>query len=170
MYATKGQHINIELTDEIAASPVIVLSNEPGLYREGEYGIRTENLILCIEKETTGFGKFLGFETLTLCPIDTKLNDSDLLDKNEIDWLNNYHKEVRKLLKPIVRKELHTFLDELTDEIYQHTKPHLKKIIRIVFTKSPSCFVNLQSLMPMVKTFRTTEQSDNWSIKFFQSE
>ncbi len=104
-------------SNEIAVSPGMVLSNEPGLYREGEYGIRTENLILCIEKETTGFGKFLGFETLTLCPIDTKLIDSDLLDKNEIDWLNNYHKEVRKLLKPIVRKELHTFLDELTDEI-----------------------------------------------------
>ncbi len=103
--------------NETAISPGMVISNEPGLYRKGEYGIRTENLILCIEKETTGFGKFLGFETLTLCPIDTKLIDFTLLNKNETEWMNNYHKEVRKLLKPVVRNELHAFLDELTDEI-----------------------------------------------------
>lgn len=103
--------------NETAVSPGMVISNEPGLYRESEYGIRTENLILCVEKETTDFGKFLGFETLTLCPIDTKLIDFTLLNENETEWLNSYHKEVRKLLKPVVRKELHTFLDKLTAEI-----------------------------------------------------
>lgn len=103
--------------NETAISPGMVISNEPGLYRESEYGIRTENLILCVEKETTDFGKFLEFETLTLCPIDTKLIDFTLLNKNETKWLNNYHKEVRKLLKPVIRKELHTFLDELAAEI-----------------------------------------------------
>jgi len=93
------------------------MSNEPGLYREGEYGIRTENMIVCVEKETTAFGKFLGFETLTLCPIDTSLIDKNLLNKKEIDWLNSYHKKVREELKPLLSDELQTFLEDLTRQI-----------------------------------------------------
>lgn len=103
--------------NEVAILPGMVLSNEPGLYREGEYGIRTENMIVCVGKETTDFGQFLGFETLTLCPIDTRLIDFDLFSEKERDWLNNYHKLVFKELKPLVRKELHGFLEELTKEV-----------------------------------------------------
>jgi Xaa-Pro aminopeptidase len=95
----------------------MVMSNEPAFYREGEYGIRTENMMVCVEKQETEFGKFLGFETLTLCPIDTTLIDLDLLNSEEKDWLNSYHKKVNSELKPLIKKELHGFLDELTMEI-----------------------------------------------------
>lgn len=103
--------------NEVALQPGMVLSNEPGLYREGEYGIRTENLMVCVEKETTAFGKFFGFETLTLCPIDTRLIDFELLSENERKWLNHYHQWVRKELEPMVSPELKVFLEELTAEI-----------------------------------------------------
>jgi Xaa-Pro aminopeptidase len=103
--------------NEVPIQPGMVMSNEPGLYREGEYGIRTENMITCVEKETTIFGQFLGFETLTLCPIDTRLIDFELFSGKERNWLNNYHSEVRRQLKPLTRKELHGFLEELTKEV-----------------------------------------------------
>lgn len=101
----------------IAIEPGMVLSNEPAMYRIGEYGIRIENLIVCVEKEETEFGKFLGFETLTLCPIDTTLITSKLLNSDEIIWLNKYHEIVREKLKPHLRKELHNYLNELTKPI-----------------------------------------------------
>lgn len=94
--------------------PGMVLSDEPGLYREGLYGIRTENMIVCVEKETTLFGRFLGFETLTLCPIDTSAIDISLLDKKEIDWLNGYHQKVWDELSPRLDGELKEFLREQT--------------------------------------------------------
>ncbi len=71
-----------------------ILSDEPGIYREGEYGIRIENLILCRKEEETEFGSFLAFDTLTLCPIDKKLINVNLLSNEEITWLNGYHSRV----------------------------------------------------------------------------
>jgi Xaa-Pro aminopeptidase len=103
--------------NEVPMQPGMVMSNEPGLYREGEYGIRTENMIVCVEKETTEFGHFLGFDTLTLCPVDTCLIDFGIFSEKERDWLNAYHKQVRLQLNPLIRKELHGFLEELTEEI-----------------------------------------------------
>ncbi len=100
--------------NEVALRPGMVLSNEPGLYRAGMYGIRTENMMVCIEKESTEFGNFLGFETLTLCPIDTQLIDLTLLAQQEKDWLNNYHNTVLKELKPLLSEDLVEFLKELT--------------------------------------------------------
>jgi len=97
--------------------PGMVLSNEPALYREGEYGIRTENMIVCVEKEETGFGKFLGFDTLTLCPIDTTLIDISLLAPEEIEWINDYHRRVRNELMPFMGEETKSFLLELTKQI-----------------------------------------------------
>ena len=94
-----------------------VMSNEPAFYREGLYGIRTENMMVCIEKETSEFGQFLGFETLTLCPIDTSLLQRNLLTEQEKEWLNQYHKKVNNILKPLLKPELHEFLDEMTQEI-----------------------------------------------------
>ncbi len=95
----------------------MVMSNEPAFYREGEYGLRTENMMVCVEKETTQFGRFLGFDTLTLCPIDTKLIIPELLSVKEKSWINNYHQKVKEELRPLIRMELHDFLDELTAEI-----------------------------------------------------
>jgi Xaa-Pro aminopeptidase len=100
--------------NEVPIEPGMVISNEPGIYREGEYGIRTENILLCVEKERTPFGNFLGFETLTLCPIDTKLIEPSLLTREEKEWLNSYHARVNKELSPLLRKELAEFLIELT--------------------------------------------------------
>lgn len=101
----------------VALEPGMVLSNEPALYREGEYGIRTENMICCVEKEETSFGKFLGFETLTLCPIDTTLIDETLITSEEKKWLNEYHARVNAELKPLLNSNLHIFVDELTKPI-----------------------------------------------------
>ncbi len=93
----------------------MVLSNEPGFYREGEYGIRTENMMACIEKETTSSGKFLGFETLTLFPIDTRMIETKLMSASEIQWIDDYHKKVWKELSPLVSGELKIFLQEKTN-------------------------------------------------------
>lgn len=71
-----------------------ILSNEPGVYREGEYGIRIENVILCKEYESNQFGEFLCFETLSLCPIERNLIDPSYLSLDEIVWINRYHEKV----------------------------------------------------------------------------
>ena len=80
--------------------PGMITSNEPGIYRSGAYGIRIENLVLCVEAEENNFGKFLKFETITLFPIDQKLIDTSLLSKDEKDWLNDYHQTVFEKLSP----------------------------------------------------------------------
>ncbi len=74
--------------------PGMLISDEPAIYREGEYGIRTENLILCYEDEETGFGRFLRFDTISLCYIEKSLIDISLLTEKEINWINRYHSEV----------------------------------------------------------------------------
>lgn len=103
--------------NEHRIEPGMVLSNEPAFYREGEYGIRTENMMVCVEKEKTQFGQFLCFENLTICPIDTTLIIPELLLEKEKSWLNDYHQKVNDLLKPLLKKELHGFLDELTQKL-----------------------------------------------------
>lgn len=84
--------------------PGMVTSNEPGFYKNGAYGIRIENLVLCVEDETNEFDTFYRFEDLTLFPIDKQLIDRTLLTKQEIDWLNNYHQKVFKGLSPLLEK------------------------------------------------------------------
>ena len=76
----------------------MILSNEPGFYKQGEYGIRIENLLLVHEAKdiTGGDRKMLGFETLTLCPIDRRLIATALLAPDELSWLNTYHARVLK--------------------------------------------------------------------------
>jgi Xaa-Pro aminopeptidase len=97
--------------------PGMVISNEPAIYREGEYGIRIENLLLCYENEETEFGKFLKFDTLSLCYIDKNLIDISLLEKREIDWLNNYHSEVYEKLSPFLNAEEKKWLKLKTSAI-----------------------------------------------------
>jgi len=74
--------------------PGMITSNEPALYREGSYGIRHENVILCREAFTTEFGRFLSFETLTSCHFDTSAIIPELLSPEEISWLNDYNDSV----------------------------------------------------------------------------
>jgi Xaa-Pro aminopeptidase len=97
--------------------PGMVLSNEPGIYREGLYGVRTENMMVCVEREKTAFGQFYGFETLTLCPIDLKLIDKNLLTSKEIGWINDYHEWCYKELSPLLNEEKKSFLKSLTATI-----------------------------------------------------
>ena len=92
----------------------MVISDEPAVYREGEYGIRIENLMICYEDEETEFGKFLRFETVSLCYIDKSLIDISLLDKREIDWINFYHSEVYEKLSPYLSSEEKIWLKEKT--------------------------------------------------------
>lgn len=85
--------------------PGMLLSNEPGIYRTGEYGIRTENLIHVIEAEKSEFGQFLKFETLTFFPIDQSLVDKQMMTQDEINWLNAYHQQVFEKLSPFLTEE-----------------------------------------------------------------
>jgi Xaa-Pro aminopeptidase len=78
----------------------MVHSNEPGLYRAGEYGIRIENLILTVPRFSTPFAEFYGFETLTLCPLERRLIEPAMLEQRERDWLNAYHRRVWEELSP----------------------------------------------------------------------
>lgn len=80
--------------------PGMVVSDEPGVYIAGEYGIRHENLVAVRDIETNEFGRFLGFEVLTLFPFDTTALDRALLTADEIAWLNNYHQMVYERLAP----------------------------------------------------------------------
>ena len=90
---------------QMAMEPGMVTSIEPGLYRPGQWGVRIENLVMnqAAEAPEAGqFGDFLEFETLTLCPIDTRCLERSLLRADEIDWLNRYHATVRERLAPLV--------------------------------------------------------------------
>ncbi|MDE6305982.1 MAG: aminopeptidase P family protein, partial [Muribaculaceae bacterium] len=84
----------------VALVPGMITSDEPGLYREGIHGIRCENLILTVPAMETEFGQFYRFEPLTLFPFDRNLFDLSIMTDDEIDWINNYHTEVRTRLLP----------------------------------------------------------------------
>jgi Xaa-Pro aminopeptidase len=100
-----------------AIEPGMITSNEPGIYRPGHWGIRIENLVLAQVAETTEFGEFLGFETLTLCPIDTRCIDLTLMRGDEVAWLNDYHRSVRARLLPLVEGAARDWLELRTKEI-----------------------------------------------------
>jgi Xaa-Pro aminopeptidase len=100
-----------------AMEPDMITSIEPGIYRPGRWGIRIENLVLNRVVDTTEFGEYLGFETLTLCPIDTRPLDRSLLREDEIAWLNAYHATVRARLEPIVAGAARDWLIERTEAI-----------------------------------------------------
>ena len=95
----------------------MITSNEPGLYRTGQWGIRIENLVLNQPAFKSEFGDFLRFETLTLCPIDSRCIELELLRDDEREWLNNYHQEVRERLSPRVEGEARDWLLKRTAAI-----------------------------------------------------
>jgi Xaa-Pro aminopeptidase len=97
-----------------AMEPGMITSIEPGIYRPGRWGIRIENLVLNRLAQSTEFGEFLGFETLTLCPIDTRCLDLSLLRADEITWLNDYHATVRARLSPHVDGAAAAWLEQRT--------------------------------------------------------
>ncbi len=81
-----------------------IISNEPGIYREGEYGIRVENVILCKKFHPGDFGNFLCFETISLCPFDPKLIVKELLSIEEINWIDYYHQMVFRNISPFIHE------------------------------------------------------------------
>ena len=110
------QSIRME-ENPVALQPGMVISNEPGVYRTDEYGIRIENLILVREDSETEFGKFYSFETLTLCPIDRKLIITSQLSARERAWLNKYHQRVYEKLSPFLFEEEKEWLKNKTAEL-----------------------------------------------------
>lgn len=97
--------------------PGMITSNEPGLYLEGKYGIRCENLIVTEEWKTTEFGKFFRFDTMTLFPFDVNLFDTSMMTDEEIEWVNSYHDMVRSRLTPLLLGEEAKWLEEKTRHI-----------------------------------------------------
>ena len=101
----------------VVLQPGMLTSNEPGLYKAGSHGIRTENLILVVEHQEGMFGKYYAFETITLCPICQKGIIKEMLSQEEIDWLNSYHEKVFKELSPLLNIEEKEWLQEATKKI-----------------------------------------------------
>jgi Xaa-Pro aminopeptidase len=106
---------NIRLNENpTALQPGMITSNEPGLYIEGRYGIRCENLIVTEPWKTTDFGRFLQFNTMTLFPFDLNLFDTSIMSDAEIKWVNDYHEMVRARLTPFLTPEEAAWMAEKT--------------------------------------------------------
>lgn len=97
--------------------PGMMLSNEPGLYYEGRYGIRCENLVIVEEAMTTEFDRFFRFKTMTLFPFDLRLFDTSIMTDEEITWLNEYHAMVRSRLTPLLSAEEAAWMEEKTQPL-----------------------------------------------------
>lgn len=109
---------SIRTTDNgVVLEKGMLTSNEPGLYHEEKYGIRLENLILVSKALESEFGQFYNFETLTLAPFSEKCINRSILNKEEIEWLNNYHLTVYNLLSPYLSDELKLWLQINTQPI-----------------------------------------------------
>ena len=92
----------------------MIVTDEPGLYLEGRFGVRIENTMIILPYKETEFGRFLQMESLTLCPIDTEPIILDMMRPEEIEWLNEYHKRVREELLPLLEDEDREWLKEKT--------------------------------------------------------
>lgn len=109
-----------QIRQNVSASPLLegmITSIEPGIYREGLFGVRHENLYLCVDAGSSEFGSFLRFEPLTMCHFDTSILDKSLLDSWEIEWLNNYHKRVYETLSPLMEEDMRQWLEQKTKAI-----------------------------------------------------
>ena len=111
------QSVRTNLVD-VKLAPGMVLSNEPGLYKTGEYGIRTENLLLVVEADKTeDFGDFLAFEPLTLFPYDLLLIDRAMLTPEEVAQINDYHRMVRERITPLLNADEAAWLAAKTQQL-----------------------------------------------------
>ncbi len=107
----------IDLRQNLNPTPLVpgmILSDEPGIYREGKHGVRHESLMLVVPAGQNEFGSWLAFETLTLCHFETDGLDLSLLDRSEIDWLNAYNERVYRTLSPHLPREIADWLREKT--------------------------------------------------------
>tara|TARA_Y100001956_G_C4124062_1_gene189093 strand:- start:873 stop:2660 length:1788 start_codon:yes stop_codon:yes gene_type:complete len=102
---------------EVALKPGMVITNEPGVYREGVHGVRIENIMKVVELEQNEFGKFYGFETITLAPIATNMLEKSILDSSEIEWLNQYHQRCWEQLSSDLNDEEQAWLKQATQAV-----------------------------------------------------
>ncbi|MCE1117112.1 MULTISPECIES: aminopeptidase P family protein [Pseudomonas] len=105
------------VTPQTAMQPGMISSIEPGTYRPGQWGVRIENLVVNREAGSSAFGDFLEFETLTLCPIDTRCLLPEQLGREDADWLNSYHRTVRERLSPLLQGDALAWLERRTAAI-----------------------------------------------------
>ena len=115
----EGPHRISKQPNTVALEPGMIVSNEPGYYKTGAYGIRIENLVCVVEApDIEGAERpMLGFETLTRAPIDRNLIDAALLTEAETAWLDAYHADVRETLTPLVDSETAAWLAEVTQPL-----------------------------------------------------
>ncbi|WP_395151540.1 aminopeptidase P family protein [uncultured Allofournierella sp.] len=109
----EGPH-NLRITNQVVFEPGMIVTNEPGIYEEGLVGIRIENELLCEERVKNQYGQFLGFEAVTYCPIDLTPVCTELLTRDEVEWLNNFHAMVYTTLAPHLTSEETAWLAEKT--------------------------------------------------------
>jgi Xaa-Pro aminopeptidase len=108
----------IAKTGTVALEPGMILSNEPGYYAPGRFGIRIENLVVVEPRKIEGAEReMLGFETISLAPIDLSAIDASLLDEEEVAWLDAYHARVRETISPLVDKETRAWLAVATRKV-----------------------------------------------------
>ena len=113
----EGPHRIASMPNSVALEPGMVVTIEPGIYKEGKHGIRTENVVVVKEDIKTDSGQFYGFDMLSWCYIDTKCVDKELLTPNEAEWLNNYNNNVYEKLSPHLDEDVKDWLREKTREI-----------------------------------------------------
>ena len=102
---------------DVSLKPGMLITNEPGIYRDGKHGVRLENIMLVAEDVENEFGKFLKLVPLTLAPFDTRPLLKELMSDGEIQWLNDYHGEVRQALSPLLEGEDLQWLERVTQPL-----------------------------------------------------
>ena len=113
----EGPHRISQVPNEIKLEKGMIITNEPGIYKEGKHGIRIENMMVVCEDIKTEFGQFMKFEAITYCPIDLEGIDKDILTENEIKWINDYHKDVYSKLSSRLTQEEREWLKVQTRKI-----------------------------------------------------
>ncbi len=108
-----------ERMDNAVLEEGMICSDEPGIYIEGSHGIRLENMIVCRKAEKNQYGQFMEFEYLTFAPIDLDAIDVNLMEKRDIEYLNEYHKAVYEKISPYLTEEESAWLKEATREVQQ---------------------------------------------------
>ena len=124
----EGPHRISKLPNRVALQPGMIVSNEPGYYKTGAYGIRIENLVTVVPVDPPSSAErdLLGFETLTLAPIDLAVVEPSMLDAGERAWLDDYHAKVRETLTPLVDEGTRTWLAHATRPLGMATPPRKK--------------------------------------------